>query len=741
MSGAPGSADVILFESAAGYALFDVVEAEQIGANAPTHLASMDDYARFARLVHLRAMMPFKSSEDALDNINAISEGALPQTLSVFVEANVPTDLKLGVCEDKLASAIQDAFGIQCMKGKQVLELTRGIRLHFEKFVREFKPGDVAKAQLGLGHSYSRSKVKFNVNRADNMVIQAICLLDQLDKDVNTFSMRIREWYSWHFPELVSIVPDNYTFARCAKLISNKANLTDALLPKIVEITEDESKATQIMEAAKSSMGFEISELDMMSIRQFADRVIHLSEYRVKLFNYLAKKMHDIAPNLSALIGEVVGARLISRAGSLTNLAKYPASTVQILGAEKALFRALKSRGNTPKYGLIYHSSFIGKASARNKGRISRYLANKTSIASRIDSFSETQTSKFGEMLHSQVEERLKFYDTGVTPRKNIACMKAVVEELSTEDVAESVPNPKRKATPKKPTKVKEAMEVDEQQEEAVPAEEAAPEEAPAEEEEKPKVPAKKPAAKAVPAKTAPTKAAPAKAPAKPAPAKTAPKAPAKATTKTPTKPKVETPQPVEETEEAMTEEAVPEEPVEEAPVEEAAEEAVVEEQAEEEAPPPKKTPLKKPATAPATPKTTTTPKAALKPATTTPKPAAAAKPAATTPKPAPTKATTTTTPKPTTPKATPASTPKATTTPKPTTPKAVAPKTTTTTTTTTPAKSPASKAVPAKPAAVKATTPKVAPKKAIPPPEEEAVMEEVAEEVAEEPVEGAEQE
>ena len=106
-----------------------------------------------------------------------------------------------------------------------------------------------------------------------------------------------------------------------------------------------------------------------------------------------------------------------AHAGSLTNLAKAPASTVQILGAEKALFRALKTKGNTPKYGLIFHSSFIGRAAAKNKGRISRYLANKCSIAARIDSFSDAQTTKFGEKLRDQVEDRLKFYETGVAPR------------------------------------------------------------------------------------------------------------------------------------------------------------------------------------------------------------------------------------------------------------------------------------------------------------------------------------
>ena len=140
-----------------------------------------------------------------------------------------------------------------------------------------------------------------------------------------------------------------------------------------------------------------------------------------------------MAPNLAALIGDIVGARLISHAGSLTNLAKYPASTVQILGAEKALFRALKTKGNTPKYGLIFHSSFIGKAHARNKGRISRYLANKCSIASRIDCFSDFQTTAFGEKLKEQVEERLEFYDKGTAPRKNIAMMQAALEAAGPE--------------------------------------------------------------------------------------------------------------------------------------------------------------------------------------------------------------------------------------------------------------------------------------------------------------------
>merc|ERR1711998_93763 len=148
----------------------------------------------------------------------------------------------------------------------------------------------------------------------------------------------------------------------------------------------------------------ELSEIDMLNISRFAQRVVQLTEYRKNLHGYLIKKMNDCAPNLSTLVGEQVGARLISKAGSLTNLAKYPASTVQILGAEKALFRAMKTKGNTPKYGLIYHSTFIGRAAPKNKGRISRYLANKCSIATRIDCFNEMSTNIYGNAMKNQVE-------------------------------------------------------------------------------------------------------------------------------------------------------------------------------------------------------------------------------------------------------------------------------------------------------------------------------------------------
>lgn len=154
------------------------------------------------------------------------------------------------------------------------------------------------------------------------------------------------------------------------------------------------------------------------------------------------------------------------QAGSLTNLAKAPASTVQILGAEKALFRALKTKGNTPKYGLIYHSTFIGRADAKNKGRISRYLANKCSIATRIDSFSDDPCAIYGEKLREQVEERLKFYETGANPRKNIDVMEEVSRHLAAGKPDDTEKEDKKKKKDKKKRK-SDAMEIDNGDDEA----------------------------------------------------------------------------------------------------------------------------------------------------------------------------------------------------------------------------------------------------------------------------------
>ena len=212
--------------------------------------------------------------------------------------------------------------------------------------------------RLGLSHSLSRYKLKFSPDKVDTMIIQAIGLLDELDKEINTYAMRVKEWYGWHYPEMAKIVTDTIGYSRVVLKVGTREHFRTMDLSSIIE---DDTIEQTVKETAEISMGTELAQMDIDNIQSLASEVVKMSEYRAELNAYLFNPMQAIAPNLTCMVGELVGARLIAHAGSLMNLAKQPASTVQILGAEKALFRALKTKHATPKYGLIYHASLIGQ--------------------------------------------------------------------------------------------------------------------------------------------------------------------------------------------------------------------------------------------------------------------------------------------------------------------------------------------------------------------------------------------
>jgi nucleolar protein 58 len=174
-----------------------------------------------------------------------------------------------------------------------------------------------------------------------------------------------------------------------------------------------EDMSTALQSTAEVSMGTEISQSDLDNILLLVDQIISLSEYRTQLYNYLCSRMRALAPNLTTLVGELVGARLIAHAGNLINLAKQPASTIQILGAEKALFRALKTKHDTPKYGLIFHASLVGQASPKNKGKIARSLAAKSALSLRYDALVGL-TTRSGDSANVEMAE-VEIADDGPT--------------------------------------------------------------------------------------------------------------------------------------------------------------------------------------------------------------------------------------------------------------------------------------------------------------------------------------
>merc|ERR1712055_995127 len=169
----------------------------------------------------------------------------------------------------------------------------------------------------------------------------------------------------------------------------------------------------KVKEAAEISMGTEISGEDIINIKHLCQQVVEIQEYRGQLYEDLKNRMMAIAPNLTVLVGELVGARLIAHAGTLMNLAKHPASTVQILGAEKALFKALKTKHDTPKYGLIYHAQLVGQSGTKLKGKVSRMLAAKASLACRVDALGEETNTDLGIEHRAKVESRIRQLEGG----------------------------------------------------------------------------------------------------------------------------------------------------------------------------------------------------------------------------------------------------------------------------------------------------------------------------------------
>jgi len=396
---------LVLFETPAGFALFKVLDEGKL--KQPDDLYKEFESVKSAqKIVHLEKFHKFESTTDALSAATALNDSKVSKSLKSFLQKSiVKPELKdkLAVIDSKLGSNIKDKLGINCISGGAVNELIRGIRQQITNLLTGLNESDFNAMTLGLSHSLSRYKIRFSPDKVDTMIVQAIGLLDDLDKDLNTYAMRVKEWYGWHFPELVKILPDNLLYAKTVKTLRIRSSKNADLSNVLPEELEKEVK-----DASQISMGTEISEEDMANISELCDQVIEMTEYREELFDYLKNRMQAIAPNLTILVGELVGARLIAHAGSLINLAKHPASTVQILGAEKALFRALKTKHATPKYGLIYHASIIGQTSAKNKGKMSRVVANKAALSIRVDALGDKDTAMIGEENLEKCEKRLR---------------------------------------------------------------------------------------------------------------------------------------------------------------------------------------------------------------------------------------------------------------------------------------------------------------------------------------------
>src|SRR5579863_8754969 len=261
--------------------------------------------------------------------------------------------------------------------------------------------GDARGKLREFAMNLSSSKVTEISESPDLHIIQAISTLDETDKIINLLSSRVREWYGLHFPELDNLID---TISGYSKIVmaGRRDNLTqntylDAGFP--------EEKAEMLSLLQKKSRGGQISDENLAIVQSISKQILELFELRQSLEKHIESQMELIAPNISVILGSAVGARILAKAGSLKRLATMPASTIQVLGAEKALFRALKTGAQPPKHGLLFQHTLVHAAPKWQRGKIARAIAAKAALAARVDVFGAGRNDTLLEKLNIRVTE------------------------------------------------------------------------------------------------------------------------------------------------------------------------------------------------------------------------------------------------------------------------------------------------------------------------------------------------
>ena len=335
-----------------------------------------------------------------------IEEGNLVEEISYLIEKLLAKGYTNFIFENQdLARNISEEFGIE-VSVEPSSKVGMLFRDNMEKFALESSFFETSEQLHLYLHSVSielaKMKVKTTVEKRDSLAAQAILTVDDLDKSLNLFMNRIREWFGLHFPELDRLVEKHETYARLVVNLGTRENFTAENLEKE---GLPKTKSHSIAKVASASMGADLSDADLDQIKVMCKKILELYNVRQSLENYVDSIMDDVAPNTKEIAGSLLGARLIALAGGLINLAKLPASTMQVLGAEKALFRSLKTKARPPKHGIIFQHPLIHDAKRWQRGKIARALAGKLSIASRVDAFSDKYV---GEELKADLEKRIE---------------------------------------------------------------------------------------------------------------------------------------------------------------------------------------------------------------------------------------------------------------------------------------------------------------------------------------------
>ena len=353
-----------------------------------------------------------KSLDEAIEEALKLEQGeVITSTKKVLKELKNRTDIEVIVIEEEPTAKYVNSLGLKAeiVPGHEfAVKFRENLAEYAVKYQYVSSKEELEEFLHKLGLEMTRRKLRRAAEKRDLLAAQAIRAIDDIDKTINLFIARLREWYSLHFPELDDLVREHEDYISILAELGHRENVAKEAL---VKLGFSESKAEKIAEAANKSIGADLSDFDIRPIQTLASIVKELYRLRGELAEYIAVVMKEVAPNVTALVGPLLGARLISLAGSLEELAKLPASTIQVLGAEKALFRALRTGGKPPKHGVIFQFPYIHKSPRWQRGKIARALAAKLAIAAKVDAFTGRYIGdKLREELTKRIEEIKQLY-------------------------------------------------------------------------------------------------------------------------------------------------------------------------------------------------------------------------------------------------------------------------------------------------------------------------------------------
>lgn len=331
---------------------------------------------------------------------NGVPPPGMKELLKELADKGYPSlaveDPKLFESLNKLAEGI--AVSVEYVEPEPVdlesLFVKNGLVSSREEYKQRVKM--VCDAALALS-------LKVAISRRDVLIIPAVHAHENVEKQINTVYMGCREWYGIHFPELNDLVDDPEDYLKIITKIGSRDKMNEENLSKVIP---GHKRLKEILVAKEKSVGANLLEQDEEYIRRFAEEGLRLIQLRKDLENYIKSLMSLEAPNLTAIAGPILGSKLLALAGGLEKLAKMPASTIQVLGAEKALFRFLKTGRGAPKHGLIFQHLYVHTSPKWQRGKIARVLAAKISIAARIDYFSrEDRSAELRKVLEERIRE------------------------------------------------------------------------------------------------------------------------------------------------------------------------------------------------------------------------------------------------------------------------------------------------------------------------------------------------